>query len=295
MHRGIIALMLAWGSITAAPAQVSVGIGVNLPGVSIGINLPAYPQLVRVPDYPVYYAPGLAANFFFYDGMYWVYESDNWYTSSWYNGPWSVVGPAFVPVFVLRIPVRYYRSPPTYFRGWRPDAPPRWGEHWGRDWEQQHRGWDRWNHRAAPTPAPLPVYQQRYTADRYPRAEQQRSLESRNYRYQPRDPVVKQHFRQDAAPRGPANAPAQREPAPREQRPVSHGAPRSEAPPQRPAGPPEASSTEPRRRARTGAPSGSGAPRTPRRPARPEGPRARCAGAAGTRWPRSGTRTRTGP
>ncbi len=239
MRRGIIALMLAWGSITAAPAQVSVGIGVSLPGVSIGIDIPAYPQLVRVPDYPVYYAPGLAANFFFYDGMYWVYESDNWYASSWYNGPWSVVGPAFVPVFVLRIPVRYYRSPPPYFRGWRPDAPPRWGERWGGDWEQQHRGWDRWNRRAAPVPAPLPVYQRRYTGDRYPRVEQQRSLESRNYRYQPRDPVVKQHFRQDAAPRGPANAPAQREFAPREQRPVPQGAPRSEAPAQRPAGPPE--------------------------------------------------------
>jgi len=60
--------------------QVSVGIA--LPGVSIGINVPVYPELVRVPGYPVYYAPQLGANFFFYDGMYWVYQGDDWYASS---------------------------------------------------------------------------------------------------------------------------------------------------------------------------------------------------------------------
>lgn len=245
MRRALVALMLACGAITSAPAQVSVGIGVNLPRVSIGINLPAYPQLVRVPNYPVYYAPGLDANFFFYDGLYWVYEGDNWYESSWYNGPWVLVEPAYVPVYVLRIPVRYYRAPPVYFRDWRRDAPPRWGDRWGRDWERQHRGWDRWNRSAAPAPAPLPVYQRRYSGDRYPRVEQQRTLQNQNYRYQPRDAVVRQHFRPDDAPRGPANAPAGRAPAAREPRPVPQGAPRGEAPPRvredqmRPARPPE--------------------------------------------------------
>ena len=124
-------------SITSAAAQVSVGIG--LPGVSIGINLPVYPQLVPVPGYPVYYAPQVNSNYFFYDGMYWVYQRDNWYASSWYNGPWELVAPEAVPLFVLRVPVRYYRQPPAYFRGWRSDAPPRWGEHWGNAWEQRQK------------------------------------------------------------------------------------------------------------------------------------------------------------
>jgi len=106
MRRTLVALMLACGAVASAPAQVSVGIGVNLPGVSIGINVPSYPQLVRVPDYPVYYAPGVNGNFFFYDGLYWVYEGDNWYQSSWYNGPWVVVDPGYVPLYVLRVPVR---------------------------------------------------------------------------------------------------------------------------------------------------------------------------------------------
>lgn len=110
-----IVLGMLLSSVASAAVQVSIGIG--LPNVSIGINLPAYPQLVRVPGYPVYYAPRLDANFFFYDSMYWVYQDDNWYASSWYNGPWGLVGPEAVPVFVLRIPVRYYRQPPPYFRG----------------------------------------------------------------------------------------------------------------------------------------------------------------------------------
>jgi hypothetical protein len=148
-----------------------------------------------VPGFPVYYAPRLDVNFFFYDGLYWVYQDDNWYASFWYNGPWDLVRPALVPVFVLRIPVRFYRSPPAYFRGWASDEPPRWGEHWGHDWEQHRSGWDKWDRRDAPPPAPPPHYQRKYSGDRYPhRAEQQHELRRQNYRYQPRDPDVQGHY-----------------------------------------------------------------------------------------------------
>ena len=244
MRRPILALLLACGALSAASAQVSVGIGVNLPGVSIGVNVPAYPQLVRVPGYPVYYAPGMDTNFFFYDGMYWVYQSDNWYASSWYNGPWSPVGPEYVPVYVLRVPVSYYRAPPVYFRGWRRDAPPRWDDHWGPGWSQQHRGWDHWNRGAVPPPAPLPVYQRQYNGNRYPPVEQQRALQGQNYRYQPRDAVVRQHF-QPAAPRaevppppsrGGPMAPAERAPQGRPAPPqaVPHQQPQAQPAPMRP-------------------------------------------------------------
>ena len=60
-----------------------------------------------------------------------------------------------LPLYVLRVPVRYYRQPPVYFGGWRTDAPPRWGDHWGREWEQGHSGWDRWNRNSAPALAPV--------------------------------------------------------------------------------------------------------------------------------------------
>lgn len=195
----IVLCMLFW-SATSAVAQLSVGISV--PGVSLGISLPVYPELVRVPGYPVYYAPRLSWNFFFYDGMYWVYLGDSWYTSAWYNGPWSLVAPEFVPVYVLRIPVRYYRAPPPYFHGWPADAPPRWGKHWGPAWEQHRSGWDKWDRRAAPAPAPapLPRYQRQYPAPRYPNVEQQQPLYQKHYRYQPRDDLVRQHFQRARPP-----------------------------------------------------------------------------------------------
>jgi len=175
MRKGLLllGLLVLW---TASPARAEL---------NIGINVSIFPQLERVPGYPVYYAPGLESNYFFYDGSYWVYQDDGWYSSYWYNGPWEYMDPEFVPLFVLRVPVRYYRRPPLYFRGWQSDAPPRWGDHWGRDWSQRRSGWDRWDRRAAPAPAPLPVYQRQYSGNRYPPVSQQRELQSRNYNYHP--------------------------------------------------------------------------------------------------------------
>jgi hypothetical protein len=204
MRSLMIALAIFLASVLPARAQFSIDF--SAPGVSIGFNMPVYPQLVRIPGYPVYYDPYVSSNYFFYDGLYWVYWGDNWYTSEWYNGPWQLVGPEYVPQFLLLVPVRYYRSPPSYFRSWYRDSPPHWGEHWGRSWEQRRAGWDRWDRRAAPAPAPLPVYQRQYSGSRYPRAaEQQQVIRTQNYRYQPRDAQVTQHFRQQAVqgqPRG---------------------------------------------------------------------------------------------
>jgi len=209
MRKGLIVLAMLLCSITSAAAQVSIGIG--LPGASIGINLPVYPTLARVPGYPVYYAPQLNSNYFFYDGMYWVYEQDSWYASSWYNGPWVLVSPAAVPLFLLRVPVRYYRRPPPYFYGWRSEAPPRWGEHWGNAWEHSHSGWDKWNRSAVPAPAPLPTYQRQYSGNRYPHAEQQQQLQSQNYRYRPYEAVVQQHYQAQGVPSQPASSPPGRQ------------------------------------------------------------------------------------
>jgi len=217
MRYPIMALALLLGPVTSARAQVSVGIAV--PGVSIGIHVPVYPELVLVPGYPVYYAPAADSNYFFYDGLYWVYARDGWYASSWYDGPWRLVRPHRVPAYLLRVPVRYYRQPPPYFGGWQAERPPRWGEHWGRDWERRRAGWDRWNRSAPPRPAPLPVYQGRYAGEHYPRApEQQRALHSENYRHAPREPVTRQHLRpapQPAPARAAPPRPAASQPEPR--------------------------------------------------------------------------------
>jgi len=277
MRNALIVLWLLLVPIATASAQVSIGIG--LPGLSIGINLPVYPELVTVPGYPVYYAPQLDSNYFFYDGMYWVYQEDNWYASSWYNGPWTLVAPAGVPFFILRVPVRYYRHPPEYFHGWSTEAPPRWGDHWGHDWEQSHSGWDNWNRRAVPAPAPLPIYQRQYSGDRYPRAEQQQVLERQNYRYQPRDPVVRQHFQTQQVQRAPVARPPARQAAPQQARPPQQDQVTSRPPSSRPQAAPAAPRTQPPQRgegevqrpAAAKAPA-SQAPPTPQSQARPPQP-----------------------
>lgn len=185
MRKLLIGLTLMFGVLGTTSAQLSVGI--SLPGVSIGINVPVYPQLVRVPGYPVYYAPQLNSNFFFYDNLYWAYEGDNWYRSDWYNGPWDQVYPQDVPLYVLRVPVRYYRAPPAHFRGWQTSAPPRWDQHWGPQWTQEHPNWNRWDRRNAPRPTPLPSWQRQYPGERYPqRVEQQRELRAQHERMPPR-------------------------------------------------------------------------------------------------------------
>ncbi len=187
----VFVVLWALNSAPSNAAQVSIGVG--LPHVNIGINFPVFPDLVVVPGYPVYYAPRLNANLFFYDGEYWVYQDDSWYVSTWYNGPWVVVDPDFVPVFVLRIPVRFYLRPPVYFRGWAVGAPPRWGEHWGHDWEHRRNGWNKWDRNIRHNPAPLPVYQRKYSGKRYPRqVERQHELQNRLYKYQSRDPKILQ-------------------------------------------------------------------------------------------------------
>lgn len=218
-----VLVLVLMGPATPVQAQVqtSVGIGVVRHGVRIGFTMSNYPTLVRIPGYPVYYDPYVDFNYFYYDGLYWAYVDDDWYASTWYDGPWDLVSPYDVPLFVLRVPVRYYRRPPPYFRGWRADAPPRWGERWGDEWELRHRGWDRWDHRAVPSAAPLPSYQRFYSGDRYPRArEQQRRIESDPQRFRPRDQVNQQLLEQ----RRSAPAPFVRErqslqPQPRQQLP----------------------------------------------------------------------------
>lgn len=192
MRNARIALLVAMSLMTPALAQVSIHI--DRPGVHIGINVSNYPTLQRVPGYPVYYAPAVRTNYFFYDGLYWVYEGGEWQASSWFNGPWHRVDRFEVPVSLLHVPVRYYRAPPAEFRAWRVDAPPHWHEQWGASWSERRAGWESWEQRSAPAPAPLPVYQRAYSGQRYPAPEQQAVIQVQSYRYQPREAVAQRVF-----------------------------------------------------------------------------------------------------
>jgi len=213
------ALSFLFGTATPVAAQVSVSVAV--PGISIGIHQHGYPELIPVPGYPVYYAPQLPVNYFFYDGYYWLYHDDHWYTSDWYDGPWTMVDPDEVPLFVLRVPVRYYVNPPIYFQGWYVDAAPRWEVHWGPRWVYYRQRWDHWDRHIVHAPAPLPLYQRHYVGDRYPRGEYRHVIHREHYRYQPRDSVVRErHHRRytESRPQAHVRGDFQRSQQPRQER-----------------------------------------------------------------------------
>ena len=179
----------------SAPAQ-ALSFSFGSADFSIGFNVPSYPELVPIPGYPAYYAPNLDANYFFYDGMYWLFRDDNWYASTWYDGPWGRVDEFEVPLYVLRIPVRYYRRPPSYFSSWTIDSAPRWGEHYGNAWAQRRLGWDRYSRSKVPRRPPLPAYQRGYSGQHYPNAQEQNNLHQRNYTYRPQTQAARQGYQQ---------------------------------------------------------------------------------------------------
>jgi hypothetical protein len=100
--------------------------------VNIGINLGAPPPLVVIPGVGVQYAPSLPDNYFFYGGQYYVFSNGGWYASRYYNGPWIVVAPAYVPRPILAVPIRYYHRRPSEWSHWHRDGPPHWAPAWGR-------------------------------------------------------------------------------------------------------------------------------------------------------------------
>lgn len=160
----------------------------------IDVDLPAFPEMEPIPESPVYWAPTVESNYFFYDGLYWDYCNDGWYSSAWYNGPWSYVAPVYVPTYVLWVPIRYYRRPPAYFSRWNAAGPPRWREHWGTEWQRHHNALYGGTHRR-PVAAPLPLYQRQFPRGNYPRAvQQQGQLHAQHYRYAPRESVSRQQY-----------------------------------------------------------------------------------------------------
>jgi hypothetical protein len=49
-----------------------------------------------------------------------------------------------------------------------------------------------------PAPARLPEYQRQFRGDKYPPPERQHEIHQQNYSYQPREPVVRDHYERQA-------------------------------------------------------------------------------------------------
>ena len=195
-------LVVIASSLLALPIYSNAGYVEQSPPESVpqGYAQAGYPTMAVIPDSPVYYAPSASLNLFFYDGVYWSFFDDGWYMSSWYAGPWYPVDPMYIPYYILNIPIRYYVRPPLYFQAWRIDEHPhweeRWHQEWGGHWEEKRRDLQSWHPAPEMRPAPLPHYQQNYNNNYPQHLEEQHTLHQNNYNYQPKEPVVQQHFSQ---------------------------------------------------------------------------------------------------
>ncbi len=125
----ILAAFLATGT----PASAGTGLGVNL-NINLGpppVLVSPPPDLVLIPDTGVYFAPGVSADIFFYDGFWWSPRGPRWYRAESPRGPWFVMESRFVPGPLFRVP-RDYR---TVYRHERRIPYGQWkkehGDHWG--------------------------------------------------------------------------------------------------------------------------------------------------------------------
>lgn len=163
---GLLAAILAPMMVAyASPAQAGAGVSIQLPGfglsvgpggVGLNVGLPwvvapapvpppvhAYPvntyepvvlddvpEFVLPPELGFYVAVGVPYDMYFYNNSYWVNRGSIWYSSAYYNGPWSQVYYSNVPYVFNRYPferIRHYRD--TYYGRYR-----------------QHGTWQGYNH-----------------------------------------------------------------------------------------------------------------------------------------------------
>jgi len=146
---GLLAVFLAPMMVAyASPAHADAGVSINLPGfglsvgpggVGLNIGLPwvvapapvpppvyAYPdnsyqpvavvdepEFVMPPELGFYVAVGVPYDLYFYNNSYWINRSNIWYSSAYYNGPWTRIYYRDVPYLFNRYPferVRHYRD-----------------------------------------------------------------------------------------------------------------------------------------------------------------------------------------
>ena len=92
--------------------------------VSVDISIGSRPALAVVPGTAVYYAPHVAYNYFAYNGRFYVYQQDVWFSARAYSGPWTVIAFERVPRPILGVPVTYYKAPPKHWK--QKHGPPPW-------------------------------------------------------------------------------------------------------------------------------------------------------------------------
>lgn len=152
-----ILLLTPASSVFASNVAFNAGVSVGLPGASVnfGVGAPAYPyqpapiveppMFVQPPELGFYTAVGVPYDLFFLNNLFYLFSGNAWYSSPYYNGPWSSVYAYDVPYLLNRHPfhrIRYYRD--YYYGHYKRYG--RWdGYHHFRP-ERRHAGWSNGYH-----------------------------------------------------------------------------------------------------------------------------------------------------
>lgn len=122
--------------VVVAPPPPTVVVAPPPPTVNVDISIEAPPRFVLVTGTPVYYAPSVSYNYFSYGGRYYLFHNELWFSSVYYNGPWTAIAFEYVPRPILTVPVEYYRRPPGH---WKKHGPPPWAEARGHEKKEHDR------------------------------------------------------------------------------------------------------------------------------------------------------------
>ena len=98
-----LSLLFVTAFSAGSDAEVSVGIGINIPAYRFA----APPPVVVIPGTYAYFAPDADVDIVFYGGFWYRPYEGRWYRARGYNGPWAYLAPARVPRVLLELPPDY--------------------------------------------------------------------------------------------------------------------------------------------------------------------------------------------
>lgn len=106
LKHGLLSLLaLVMMSLPATPAAAEVNVNINVSGPPVIASEPVH--MVMVPKTSVYFVPDPGMDIFYYQGAWWSYRGNVWYSAGAYNGPWVVVKTKRVPRAVVAMPPNY--------------------------------------------------------------------------------------------------------------------------------------------------------------------------------------------
>jgi hypothetical protein len=131
-------MFLTWmGYSDRSFAEVSIDIGINIPGPPPPVVIHRPPPVVVIPNTYVYFPPDVEVDIFFYQGYWYQPHHGHWYRARAYDGPWGYIAPREVPGVLFGLPPDYRHYG---YRG-RHIAHEELRTHWER-WERE-KHWDR--------------------------------------------------------------------------------------------------------------------------------------------------------